>query len=1630
MTGRNKSPGQRSSPKNTFDDILKNLNTGVDKSRKGQRFENVMKKYFLADPMYSGQFTDVWLWKESPLHDHPVYGGKDYGIDLVGREIDGSYCAIQSKFYGRDNALDWKGLLKLLTSVGENKPFKHCILVYTGKKLTKNQMKHVEINGCRLIDYASLKKSKVDWDSIAKGKPPKPIKKFKERPHQKTAREDVIKGLKKADRGKMIMACGTGKTFVTLKIAEQIAGKGGTVLYLVPSISLMQQSIREWAEQKTVPHSYIGVCSDTRTGRNDEDASIAEIEIPVTTDVKKITEQLDKKRRNSMTVVFSTYQSLLAVSTSQKKTKMIFDLVICDEAHRTTGVSLQGAEMVIKQRNGTRKAGMIKQDLSYFVAIHEDRNIKANKRLYTTATPKIYPRFAKQKARKKYHKDFDVFSMDNKSTYGDTLHHLKFSDAIDQGLLSDYRVVVLTVTEEEGAEALQKITEGSTLNIENMGKMVGCWRALRDPEKDTYTIGEGKNNSYKIRDIPLQRAIVFSHSIAESKKFNEEFPKIANIASAHEEITYDTEHVDGGHNALERREKLNWLEDSDNDENQCRVLSNARCLTEGVDVPTLDAVIFMSSRTSTIDIIQAVGRVMRKADGKDYGYIIIPIVVKSNASVQQTLEGDDTYGDVWDVIRALRAHDDRIEQYLISGNIPNMLITKPKNYSDKPNGNGDFPPPPNGHESADELRTNMEDFLRLIRTKLADKVGDRRYLESWANDVAKIVVRIKLRISTLLKNNHSAKKEFDAFHLGLKKIINNYITYEEATDMLAQHMIMGRVFDSLFKDVDFVKDNHVSRVIDGVIKILHNSGLGTELEDLEDFYKDVETRVASITTHEGRHRVMIELYDKFFTHAFKDTAERLGIVYTPVEIVDFILRSADEILRDNFGKGFSNKDVHIIDPFVGTGSFISRLMSEDLNLIRKVDLEYKYKNRLHANEIILLAYYVAAVNCESTFAERTSKFASFNGLILTDTFHRKKIDEQWNAGLFSETEKQLGRQGTFKITAITGNPPWSVGDKKFKGGTKLEYKELNKRIDSTYIQKLKKINNNIKQIRSLYDSYIRSLRWASDRIGESGIIAFVTNASFIRSDTAAGVRACLEEEFSNIWCLDLLGQKGVKNNGRNIFEYTGRNTGGTTLSSVIIILVKNNQKKNCTIRYYQLDSKYYSGQEKRDRLKELKSISNIKKNDWIIITPDKHYDWLDQRSDEFSKYMPMWKKQTTSKKKHNIANMRKERDESQKKHNGIFELHSGGISTSRDVWAYNSSKDTLSKNMKQHIDYCNSQNLDKPIFNSKQAKWSSDLSKRLKRSTSIFRRNTIRIALYRPFFKQYLYFDDIYNERQSQIPKIFPENYSKNLVICIADKGKKDIFSTIVTDVTPDLHIIEQSQCFPLYVYENKDDKKENILNSTLTEYRKYYKDDTITKKKIFYYVYAMLHHSKYRKKFANNLSRELPHIPMAPNFHKFSKAGEKLVDLHLNYETCKKYNKLNEVKTIKKFYKLSFSTFKDGKKHMVDKTKILIDGNEIFDNLPKINYQVNGRTPLEWIVDRYKITEDKENGIINDPCTGTDIISIIKRATYVGIESDRLISTLPEEFESNMEYFNHSFKKHQKTIISNDSGPGIGGVD
>ena len=1052
---------------------------------KGRLFERLIRAYLLEDPFYNKRFSEVYLWGEW-AENQPGFDRGDLGIDLVGIERPGGVCAIQCKCYAEDKRVSPSDIDSFIT-YSNRQPFTARIFVDTGKSWTTNLIK--KLDGleppCQRISAADLASRPVQWPDLSLQEPDHlnyQLETFSLREHQQNAFDDVINGFKDSDRGKLIMACGTGKTFTALRIAEEIAGIGGRVLYLVPSIGLFAQAMREWAEQQVIPHRYIGICSDTKAGRTDEDASLYELEFPVTTDETVISEALQRTDKDTMRVVFCTYQSLPKVVEAQEAGAPPFDIIFCDEGHRTTGID--------KPDDKT----------SPFVLVHDTERIRAKKRLYMTATPRLYTQSAKTKAAKH---DIEVFSMDDPNTFGPEFHRLPFSRAVAQNLLSDYKVVVLAMSEQGVQDTLHNYLSngGSEVNISDAAKIVGCWRALQNPERKS-----PDDDTIK----PLTRAIAFTNTIKSSQNLVDHWNGIIESAVENmsedqrpDNFTCETAHVDGQKNALERKRLIEWLKGDTDD--VCRILSNARCLSEGIDVPALDAVLFMSPRNSHVDIVQAVGRVMRKAPGKQYGYIVLPVAIPPDVDPVEALNDNERFATVWGVLRALRSHDDRLNAEInkidLNNNPGDIIII------DEGGGNGDHTDNGDGEQTIDPEQLSLPFGIPAdaIYAKIVEKCGDRKYWESWAKDVADIFKRLVGRIENLLENpdNSALQEWFDDFHKELKETINDSITRESAIDMMAQHIITRPVFEALFDNYDFASGNPVANALNKLQSDFGEFGLENETRDLEGFYESVRMRAQGLDNSEARQRVLLELYEKFFVTALKKEVERLGIVYTPIEVVDFILHSANEVLQDEFGRSLSDEGVHVLDPFTGTGIFLTRLLQSDI--IQDADLERKYREELHANEIVLLAYYIATVNIEETFRGRRgeeSSYEPFNGIVLTDTFNLNKKDDttlfpkEW----LPDNNKRAERQQKLPIQVIVGNPPWSMGQRSAADNNQnVEYPDLAERIKETYAEYSIGSNKN-----SLYDTYKMAIRWASDRIGKKGIIAFVTNGSWIDGNVDSG----------------------------------------------------------------------------------------------------------------------------------------------------------------------------------------------------------------------------------------------------------------------------------------------------------------------------------------------------------------------------------------------------------------------------------------------------------------------------------------------------------------------------------------------
>ena len=1559
--------------------------------QKGDLFERLMLTYFSQDPDYKQQFSEVWLYKDWAALQ-TGYDANDIGIDLVAKEHDGGYCAIQCKCYAEDTRIS-KPHLDSFIAASASELFTSRLIVDTGGEWGPNALRTIDPirDKLRIIRYSDLESSPFDWPDLSLQDPEQLAykqRRFHLKDHQKEAFDDVINGFKAYDRGKLIMACGTGKTFTALKIAEAIAGTAGRVLYLVPSIGLLSQAMREWSEQRGIDHSYVGICSDTHAGSTSEDASIQELKIPVTTDPSSISHTLQNPDSDKMTAVFCTYQSLPLIEKAQDDGAPPFDIIFCDEAHRTTGVEAPGDKT------------------SPFVLVHDADRIRANKRLYMTATPRLYTEGAKTKAARH---DTEVFSMDEPEIYGPELHRLPFSKAVEIDELSDYKVVVLAISEREVNSALQGDTRagGSDININDATKIVGCWRALQNPEYKEH----GNHESVK----PLKRVIAFTNRISESKAMVRHWNDIVETATERlpedqqpTNFICETKHVDGTDHALNRKARLDWLKGEA--EGTCRILSNARCLSEGIDVPALDAVLFMTSRKSYVDIIQAVGRVMRKAPGKAYGYIVLPVAIPDGVDPAAALDDNERFSTVWGVLRALRSHDDRLNAEInridLNKTLPDRIIF---------GGEGE------GALNGQQMFLPIDIPPEAILPKIVEKCGDRKYWESWAKDVAVIFGRIVGRVENLLDNpeNDALREWFNAFHTELQSSINDAITRSNAIDMMAQHILTKPVFDALFENYDFSARNPMASALDNLQKDFAEFGLENETRDLGGFYESVRMRARGIDNSEGRQKVLSELYENFFVTALRKEADRLGIVYTPVEVVDFILHSADEILQDEFGRCLNDEGVHVLDPFTGTGTFLARLLHSDL--IQPDDLERKYRQELHANELVLLAYYIAAVNIEEVFRGRhgeDSGYEPFKGIVLTDTFNLNKAEEptlfprEW----LPENNERAERQQKLPIQVIVGNPPWSAGQQSaIDDNPNVEYPELENRVRDTYVERSTATLRN-----SLYDTYKMAIRWASDRVDKQGVIAFVTNGSWIDGNVDSGIRACLAEEFSSVHVLHLRGNARTSGErrraeGGNVFG------GGSRAPVAITIFVKNPNATHdgCKIHYRDIGD-YLTREEKLEALQEAVSIKGI--SDWQAITPDKSYDWVDQRSDAFSEFYPLGTKEAKA----------------GRADDAIFKLYSNGYKTSRDPYIYNFLRDACADNAQRMTqDYLAALSemeanpeLTEVVAARRHAsnlRWDRELENQLRRKKKPqFNQEYIRKTAYRSFVKTNCYADYIFANCKYQQDLIFPDGSSENRVICVPGVGSNKPFSVLMTDIIPDVQLIFNGQCFPRYRYpkpvdtsnatntfqgfDEAPERIDNISDTALNAFRHHYRDDSITKDDIFDYVYGVLHAPSYREEFANDLSKMIPRIPFAPKFHAFAEAGQRLADLHLNYETCEQYPDLKvEPVSPSLLWEEKPEHFQLGKRAMryadkETKTTLTINEHVCLSGIPEEahRYVVNGRTPLEWFIDRYKIKQDKDSGIINDPNgwfdNPRDLITAIERIVYVSVESTKIIESLPSQ--------------------------------
>ena len=1453
---------------------------------KGKFFEQVCLHFLKHDKLCKAQFSEVWLWRDFPYKTH----GQDTGIDIVARLKDSEpekFCAVQCKAHSPGNPIN-KADIDSFLALSSKEIYAQRILISLHGELSSHAQDAIENQSPKVthLTLADLEGS-IDWSTF-----PEKVSYIQKtlHQHQTAAIDAVMSGFEHSNRGKLIMACGTGKTLTSLRIAEHFKGN---ILVLVPSISLLNQSITAWHTDAITPLKSFAVCSDLTVGYPEEDANISELCIPATTDADTLLKAYHPDTE-ALTVIFSTYQSLQVIHDAQAMGLPEFTLTICDEAHRTAGLTSDKKESIFRK-------------------IHDEEFIRSQRRLYMTATPKIFTPNLKAKAESE---NILLCSMDNEEIYGPEFYTLTFSEAVKRDLLTDYKIMIFMIDQKDKNEPdIEAITRGVR-------------KALA---KDISPIdGEFLEND----TAPMHRAVAFSSTIKASREFTGQFrakhdgnaqnsgDDDINAPDTCNALQFTTKHIDGTMSAQIRKNSIQWLKDS-HDENICRILSNARCLCEGVDVPALDAIIFLSPKSSEIDIVQSVGRVMRKVHGKKYGYVILPVIISPDETPEYALDHNESYRTIWKVLQALRSIDDEfnIEINSLDFNGKSKKVGVSSGTHDRDAWFND--------DIAEKYRHEI--YIRMVK-----KCGDREYWPTWVKALVDSFKAIKERITEIITDK-TLRAEFDGFTEELRAAINKSITPEQAVEMLSQHITSKEVFDAIFSG--FADNNPVSQSMQKIRTKLESHGADLDPKGLDKFNKHIRDKARSARTGTAKQKLLRNIYENFFTQAFPDTAKTLGIVYTPEEIVDFIIRSADWAVRDLLGipKGLAAKDVHILDPFSGTGTFTARLIGS--GIIPEDELSRKYDTdtpEIHANEILLLAYYISAINIEAAYIQAMQGYGyrEFPGMVFADTFKLNTDRTPYLHEIFHENGERATLQEQAPINVIIGNPPYNVGK---KGGV---YQALDGLITSSYAQRSRATNKN-----SLYDSYIRAIKWASEKIHDKGIICYVSNGSFIDSNSADGMRKCLAQDFTGIYIFNLRGnQRGGdwRKEGAKIFG------GGSMCPIAITLFVKDGRHRRCEIRCYEVGD-YLTREEKLADLAGKVSFGEMMRaGSMTLIEPNRFGDWVNHRSGEFEEFLRLGNKHETDRP-------------------AIFEeRYSRGVVTGHDAYSYNFSREALRENIKKLY----------PESYSDEA---------------------VRVSLYSPYVKEYMHFSHPTIQRVYQMPYIFPED-KENRVICVSGIGSKKNFSVLMTDCLPSLTVISSCQCFPLYSYHDKE-RYDGISDDALKKFREHYSDDGITKEDIFSYIYGVLSSREYALRFGSDTTKMLARVPYAQGrqkFWAFCRAGRELGRLHVGYQEVPAWPLELDGDAGDLRVKRMRIVSESGERVIRYSDRLTVRG------IPSCawDYCVNGRSALEWIVERYRDDVDAKSNIRND-CNAWGeagyVLELIGRVVSVSVETVKILGDMPE---------------------------------
>ncbi|GAA7496238.1 DEAD/DEAH box helicase family protein [Helicobacter pylori] len=1594
--------------------IKQKLHAIPNQRHKGSLFEKISKQ-FLQEHDSANEYESIDLWYDWKLR------GKEHdkGIDIVIQTTSKEYIAVQCKFH--QNSISYNDissfLTQLLSGVGGVK-FKKGIIISTSN-LTPEAIKAIEQIRRMGIDIDEITEedfiySRIDWEKFDPTKTEDEIPlcdKKRPRPHQTEAIEKTKEYFSdpKNARGKLIMACGTGKTYTSLKIMEALDPK--ITLFLAPSIALLSQTFREYAQEKSDPFYASIVCSDDKTGQSkknksknedNDDIKFSELPIKASTRLEDILSTYEKaQKENKRFIIFSTYQSALRIKEAQEAGLNGIDLIICDEAHRTVGAMYSTNE---------------RDDKNAFTLCHSDENIKATKRLYMTATPKVYSESSKAKAKEK---DNVIYSMDDAQTFGEEIYTLNFERAIALDLLTDYKVIILAVRSENLSGVTNSVNkkishleakgtklDKKLINNEFVCKIVGTHKGLAKQDVIALDDENKEDNDLKNKadTFVSQRAISFCKSIQTSKNIKDSFETIMECydeelkKKSFKNLQISIDHVDGTMNCKERLDKLENLNQFE--PNICKVLSNARCLSEGVDVPALDSVIFFDGRSAMVDIIQAVGRVMRKAKNKKRGYITLPIALRESEikNLDEAVKNTN-FKNIWKVLKALRSHDSSlVDEATFREKIKIFGSDDASNPDDEEELQKDKTEHQNDPKEAQKTLFDaifLKDLANAVYNVMPTKLGDRNYWENFAKKTGNIARTLNERLKELFGKNPEI---FDNFLTSLRGNIHQGIKEEEALDMIISHIITKPIFDAIFGDNI---QNPIAKALDKMVLKLSDLGLEGETKDLKNLYESVKTEAARAKSQKSQQELIKNLYNTFFKEAFRKQSEKLGIVYTPIEVVDFILRATNGILKKHFNTDFNDKNITIFDPFTGTGSFIDRLLSKENDLISDEALKEKFQNHLFAFDIVLLSYYIALINITQAAQNRDSSLKNFKNIALTDSLDY--LEEKNDKGVFplfedlkenQEIKTTLANQ---KIQVIIGNPPYSSGAKSENDNNQnLTHPKLEKKVYETYGK-----NSTAKVGVTTRDTLIHSIRMASNLLKDKGVLGFVMNGSFIDSKSADGFRKCVAKDFARLYVLNLRGNARTsgeerKKQGDGIFG------SGSRATIAIIFFVKDTDAPNHTIFYYEVGDYL----KREAKLNSLAGFENLESVPFSAITPNNKGDWINQRSEEFETLIPLKRDQKLQ-------------------NDSIFDINSMGVNNGRDPWVYNFSQDTLKQSVQNCID---TYNADLKRFNERyreafkqrtkgiksadrykhlsdqeittdktKISWTDSLKNKLIRNENLPESGMerVRLALYRPFNKQWLYWDKDLIKRQYRFSKIFPDKSVRNVVINTTTRN----FCSLIGDAITDMHFIGDTNAYPLYYYDDLGNRHNAISGYALNLFRRHYKDNAIVEEEIFYYIYAIFHHKGYLEKYKNSLAKEAPRIALSEYFKELSMLGKELAKLHLNYEN----GEMHESVKHNLLENAGMEGYYDVVQMKKEKDRIIYNNHITITQIPKkaFDYVVNGKSAIDWVIERYSITTDKDSLIENNPnhyAGGKYVFELLCRVITLSVKSVDLIEKISEK--------------------------------